>query len=84
MVRLMEILRQQLNEGIAVQEAKLKSLQEESSQIEKSLQLVFNPDTSAALDFQNQLTTAQLLLQIETGDATFRIALLRDFLAKNY
>lgn len=83
-VRLMEILRQQLTEGISVQEAKLKSLQDESGQIDKSLQLVANPDTSAALDFQNQLTTAQLLLQIETADAAFRIALLRDYLAKNY
>jgi len=83
-VRLMEILRQQLADGISVQEAKLRSLQEESSQINKSLELVANPDTSAAVDFQNQLMTAQLVLQIEIGDATFRIALLRDFLARNY
>jgi hypothetical protein len=83
-VRGMEILRQQLVDAISVQQAKLKSLQEESSQIDESLQLVLNPDTSASLDFQNQLTAAQLLLQIETGDASFRITLLRDYLAKNY
>jgi len=67
-----------------VQEAKLKSLQEESRQIDGNLQLVGNPDTSAALDFHNQLTAAQLLLQVETGDASFRIDRLREYLAKNY
>lgn len=83
-VRNMEVLRQQLVESISVQEAKLKSLQAESEQIDKNLQLVFNPDTSAAFDFHNQLTAAQLLLVIEAGDARFRIERLREYLAKNY
>ncbi len=75
---------QQLVDSVSVQESKLKSLQEESGQIDKNLQLVGNPDTSAALDFHNQLTAAQLLLQIETGDASFRLERLREYLAKNY
>jgi hypothetical protein len=79
-----EVLRQQLAESVSVQESKLKSLQEESGQIEKNLQLIGNPDTSAAFDFHNQLTAAQLLLQVETGDASFRITRLREYLAKNY
>lgn len=83
-VRNMEVLRQQLVESISVQEAKLKSLQEESEQIDKNLQLVENPDTSVALDFHNQLTAARLLLEIETGDARFRIERVREYLAKNY
>lgn len=82
--RSMEVLRQQLAESLSVQESKLKSLQEENVQIDKSLHLVGNPDTSATLDFHNQLTAAQLLLQIETGDASFRLDRLRDYLAKNY
>ena len=83
-MRNMEVLRQQLVESVTVQEAKLKSLREESGQIDKNLQLVGNPDTSAAFDFHNQLAAAQLLLQIETGDASFRIGWLREYLAKNY
>jgi hypothetical protein len=83
-VRSMEVLRQQLVESISVQEAKLKSLQEEGRQIDRNLQLVGNADTSAAFDFHNQLTAAQLLLEIETGDASFRIDRLREYLAKNY
>jgi len=83
-VRSMKVLRQQLVESISVQEAKLKSLQAESEQIEKNLQLVANPDTSAAFDFHNQLTAAQLLLEIEAGDARFRIGRVREYLAKNY
>lgn len=83
-VRGMEVLHQQLVDGVSVQESKLKSLQEERGQIDKNLQLVGNPDTSAAFDFHNQLTAAQLLLQVETGDASFRINQLREYLAKNY
>lgn len=83
-VRNVQALHQQLLDTVAAQESKLKSLEAESSELEKSLQLVANPDTSAALDFRNQLTSAQLLLQIETGDASFRLDQLRAYLAKNY
>jgi hypothetical protein len=83
-VRCMEVLRQQLVDGVAVQEARLQSLQEESQQLDKNLQLVATPDTSAALDFRNQLVAAQLLVQIETVDASFRIERLREYLVKNY
>jgi hypothetical protein len=83
-VRNAEVLRQQLVDNVAVQESKLKSLQEESGQIDKNLQLLGSPDTSAAFDFHNQLTAAQLLLQVETGDASFRSDRLREYLAKNY
>jgi len=48
------------------------------------LQLVSNVDTTAALDFHNQLTNTQLLLGIETGDASFRMEQLQEFLRKNY
>lgn len=83
-VRQMEVLRQQLVESSAVQEAKLRSLEEENKQLDKNLQLVAAPDTSAAFDFHNQLAATQLMLQIETGDASFRIGRLREYLAKNY
>jgi hypothetical protein len=83
-VRNMEVLRQQLEQSVTVQESRLKSLQEQSGEIDKSLQLIGDPDTSAALDFHNQLTAAQLLLQIETGDTSFRIDRLHEYLAKNY
>jgi hypothetical protein len=83
-VRGMEVLRQQLVDGVAVQQARFQSLQEESQQLDKNLQLVATPDTSAALDFRNQIAAAQLLLQIETGDASFRIEGLRQYLLRNY
>jgi hypothetical protein len=83
-VRNAEVLRQQLVANVSVQEARLKSLADQSSQVGKNLQLIGNPDTSAAFDFRNQLTAAQLLLQIETGDATFRLARLKEYLATNY
>lgn len=83
-VRNMEVLRQQLVDSVSVQENRLRSLEDQSAQIVKNLQVVGNPDTSAALDFRNQLTAAQLLLQVETGDANFRLDRLRQYLARNY
>ena len=83
-VRNSEVLRQQLLDSVAAQEGKLKSLSEEGAAIDKNLRAIGDPDTSAAFDFHNQLTAAQLLLQLETGDATFRLNRLRDYLAKNY
>ena len=83
-VRNMEVLRQQLVDSVSVQENRLRSLEDQNAQMAKNLQVVGNPDTSAALDFHNQLTAAQLLLQVETGDANFRLNGLREYLAKNY
>ena len=83
-VRNAEILRQQVENGISVQDGRLKALEEEQKQIETNLQLVGSADTTAALDFRNQLTTAQLLLKIEIGDASFRLERLREFLKRNF
>src|SRR6266478_5010604 len=66
--------------SVMVQEAKLKSLEEENKQMGKNLRLVAASDTSAAFDFHNQLATTQLLLQIETGDAASRIDRLHEYL----
>jgi len=79
-----EVLKEQLHDTLAAQEARLKSLQSEQDRVASNLQFVGTVDTAAALDFRNQLTTTQLLLRIETGDATFRIQELQDFLTKNY
>ena len=78
------ILKQQVAAGISVQANRLKSLQGQQNQVESNLQLVADPDTTAAIDFSNQLTSAQLLLRSEIGDASFRLDGLQDFLASNY
>ena len=78
------ILKQQLAAGISVQENRLKLLQDQQQQMESNLQLVADADTTAALDFRNQLTSAQLLLGIEIGDASFRLERIQDFLGSNY
>lgn len=78
------ILKQQLAAGVSVQANRLKSLQDQQKQVESNLQLVADPDTTAAIDFRDQLTSAQLLLGIEIGDASFRLEGLQDFLGSNY
>lgn len=83
-VRNVEVLHQQLVDGATAQESRLKSLQEESGVLGRNLEYVANPDTSAALDFHNQLIAAQLLLQIEIGDASFRLDHLQEYLTRNY
>jgi hypothetical protein len=83
-IRNADVLKQQLVDGVSVQENRLKALQEEQKEIASNLQLVAGAETSAALDFRNQLTSAQLLLEIEIGDASFRLDRLREFLGKNF
>jgi hypothetical protein len=83
-MRNMEVLRQQVVDSIAAQNAKLNDLARDRQEMETNLAAVASPDTSAALDFNNQLTAAALLLRVEAGDATFRVSNLKDFLAKNF
>lgn len=79
-----EVLKQQVTDILSAQQSRLKSLQGEKERVASNVQLVSNVDTTAALDFRNQLSTTQLLLSVETGDAGFRIELLQDFLDRNY
>jgi len=80
----MEVLRDQVEQTITVQKNRINSLRQETEEIEKNLKLVSDANTSAALDFRNQLTSTQLLLGIETGDATYRRDRLEGFLSKNF
>jgi hypothetical protein len=83
-IRGAEVLKQQVLNGISVQDGRLKALQEEQRQIESNLQLLGTAETTAAMDFRNQLNTAQLLLEIEIGDSSFRLDRLREFLGRNF
>ena len=80
----MEVLRNQVEQSIAAQQDRIRSLEQETQEIDRSLKLVGEAETSAALDFRNQLTSTQLLLGIETGDATYRLSRLREFLEKSF
>jgi hypothetical protein len=80
----MEVLRDQIQQAIAVQKDRLKSLGQETEEIEKNLQLVSNAQTSAALDFRNQLASTQLLLEIDTGDASYRLDRLQAFVSRSF
>jgi len=83
-VRGMAVLHDQVLENIAAQKNRLATLQQESHEIARNLQLVGDAETTAALDFRNQLASTQLLLGIETGDATYRLDRLQDFLSRNF
>jgi hypothetical protein len=83
-IRNAAILKKQVVDGISAQTSRLKSLQDEQKHVGGNLQLVAAADTTAALDFRNQLTSSQLLLDIEIGDAGYRLGLLRDFLEENF
>jgi hypothetical protein len=80
----MEGLRDQVQQTITVQMNRIDSLRQETEEIEKNLKRVSDANTSAAVDFRNQLISAQLLLGIETGDATYRRDLLQGFLSRNF
>ena len=70
--------------NIAAQKNRLTALEQEQAQVAGNLQKIGQSDTTAALDFRNQLTSTQLLLGIERGDATFRLQRLQEFLKFNY
>jgi hypothetical protein len=80
----MEVLREQAQQTIVVQKNRIKSLQQETEEIEKNLKLIGDTDTSAALYFRNHLISTTLLLGIETGDASYRLDRLQDFVSKNF
>jgi hypothetical protein len=83
-IRNAEVLKEQVVSGISVQDSRLKALQQEEQQIENNLLLLGEAETTAAVDFRNQLSTAQLLLEVEIGDASFRLDQLKEFLGKNF
>ena len=78
------VLKQQVVNDISVQDSRLRALQEERKQIESNLQLLGDTETTATVDFRNQLTTAQLLLEVEIGDASFQLDRLREYLEKDF
>jgi hypothetical protein len=80
----MTVLRDQVEHTITAQMNRIDSLRQENEEIEKNLKLVNEANTSAALDFRNQLTATQLLLGIESGDATYRRDRLQGFLSRNF
>jgi hypothetical protein len=80
----MEVLRGQVQQTIVAQKNRIQSLQQETAELDKSLKLVSDADTSAALDFRNQLISTKLLLDIETGDASYRLDRLQEFASKNF
>jgi hypothetical protein len=83
-IRNMDVLHQQLNATIAADQAEQQSLQDQMKQIDSDLKVVATPDTTAAVDFRNQLEAARLLLQIEVDDTAFRLAHLRSYCAANF
>jgi len=83
-IRNLQILHQQLNATIDADEAKKQSLETQMKEIESNLKVVASPDTSAAVDFRNQLDAARLLLQIEMDDTAFRLSQLREYCSRNF
>jgi hypothetical protein len=80
----MEILHGQAQQSLAVQQRKLQSIEKEIAEMDKNLQLVSDAETTPALDFRNQLDSTRLLLGVESGDATYRIQYLQEFISKNF
>jgi hypothetical protein len=80
----MEVLRNQVQQSIAAQQERLQSLARESVEMQQNLKDLGDADSSAALDFRNQLSSTQLLLGIESADAAYRLEKLREFFARNF
>lgn len=83
-IRNMDVLNQQLTATTEADEAKLQSLEERMKELDSDLKVVATPDTTAAVDFRNQLDAARLLLQIELDDTQFRLSRLRNYRSTNF
>jgi len=80
----MEVVRVEAQQSLVTQQSRLQSMQKEIAEMDKNLQFVRDADTSAALDFRNQLASTRLLLEVESGDASYRIQLLQEFISRNF
>lgn len=83
-IRNMDILHQELTSIIAANEARQQSLQTQLKEVDSDHQAVAEPDTSAALDFRNQIDATRILLQIEADDTAFRLTQLKAYCARNF
>ncbi len=83
-IRNMDVLHQELSSTAAADEARQQSLQTQLKELDSDHQAVAEPDTSAALDFRNQIDATRILLQIEVDDTAFRITQLKNYCAKNF
>ncbi|MGB0063946.1 MAG: hypothetical protein WBP85_05820 [Terracidiphilus sp.] len=83
-IRNMDVLHQELTATIEADESRQQSLQSQLKELDSDHQVVAEPDTSAALDFRNQIDAARILLQIELDDTAFRLSHLKDYCARNF
>ena len=83
-IRNMDILHQELTSIIAANEARQQSLQTQLKEVDSDHQAVAEPDTSAALDFRNQIDATRILLQIEADDTAFRLTQLKAYCTRNF
>src|SRR5271165_5408264 len=70
--------------GCNIQDNRPTELQTGFKQIESSLSPMGSAETSAAVDFSNQLTTARLRPEIEIGDARYRLDQRREYFGRNF
>lgn len=79
-----EILREQISQTISVQQSQLDSLKSQSQLLDSDLKPLEGVDTDVAIAFRNQLTADNLILKVDIGDVTFRLAKVRAALATNF
>ncbi len=79
-----ELLKQQINDTIALQRQQLTILLSHGTDIVKSMNSFEGVDTSNAMAFRNQLVADQILLGVDVDDVQFRIDKLESYLRDNF
>jgi hypothetical protein len=77
-------LEQQILRIISVDEAELRALREQETEIDSNLQRLVGVDTASAIGFGNQLDSDRVVLQVEIRDVTFRLRALQAYLKNNF
>jgi hypothetical protein len=77
-------LEQQILRIISVDEAELRALREQETDIDSNRQRLVGVDTVSAIGFGNQLESDRVVLQVEIRDVTFRLLALQAYLKNNF
>jgi|SRR5271165_1194448 len=78
------VLKEQIEDTLALLRPQLEALHAHDSDIEKSLRSIEGLDTSSALAFRYQLLADQIVLRVDIGDIQFRVDWMESYLHNNF
>jgi hypothetical protein len=83
-MKLAEVLRIQIENAIASNQASLTALQQTEAGLDAQLKSIEGVETKDAVSFHNRLLADKISIDVEVGTATYQLSLLKDYLINNF